>query len=71
MNFWKEHFDHILLALLGIAGGVAGAWCSAHHLEDSSKWFYGQAAATLAALLMRMNGPRQVPNAPGPDGPKV
>jgi hypothetical protein len=38
MNFWKEHFDHILLALLGIAGGVAGAWCSAHHLEDSSKW---------------------------------
>lgn len=59
MNFWKEHFDHVLLALLGIAGGVAGAFCAAHKMDDASKWFFGQAAATLAALLMRMNGHRQ------------
>ena len=62
MNFLKDHFDHILLAALGIAGGLAGAFCAAHKMDDASKWFFGQAAATLAALLMRMNTtPKQLP----------
>lgn len=66
MNFWKDHFDHVLLALLGVAGGAAGAVCSAYHMDDASKWLFAQAAASLAALLMRMNGPRVAtsPNAP-------
>lgn len=60
--FWKEHFDHVLLVLLGILGGAAGVWCSMHHLDDASKWLYAQAAAALAALLMRMNtSPKQAP----------
>lgn len=55
MTFWKDHFDHLLLVLLGILGAVAGVWCTAHHFDDASKWLFAQAAASLAALLMRMN----------------
>ena len=58
MNFWKDHFDHVLLALLGIIGGAAGVWCSAHKFDDASKWLFAEAASALAALLMRMNGQR-------------
>ena len=67
MNFWKDHFDHILLAALGVIGAAAGIWCSAHKFDDASKWLFAQAAASLAALLMRMNGQRPA----DPTSPKV
>lgn len=70
MNFWKDHFDHILLAMLGVAGGIAGAYCAAHKLDEASKWFFAQAAATLAALLMRMNQ-NKPPAAQDPVSPKA
>lgn len=65
MTFLKDHFDHILLVLLGILGASAGILCSAHHMDKPSEWCFVEAAAALSALLMRMNGQR-VPNAPDP-----
>jgi hypothetical protein len=67
MTFLKEHFDHVLLVILGILGGAAGVWCDLHHLADSSKWMYAEAAAALAALLMRMNSNRNVQPNPPPE----
>lgn len=65
MNFWKDHFDHLLLVVIGASGAWGGIWCTSHHYDDASKWLFAQAAAGLAALLMRMNGPRtSSPNVP-------
>ena len=62
MSFWKEHFDHLLLVVLGVVGGAAGIWCSAHNMQKPSEWCFVEAAAALSALLMRMNTtPKQLP----------
>jgi hypothetical protein len=69
MNFWKEHFDHLLLAGMAILSAGTGVFCDTHGHTDASKWLYGQAGGFAGALMLRMNGIR--PNAPGPDGPKA
>jgi hypothetical protein len=61
MSFWKEHFDHVLL---GILGGVGGIVCAIYKLDKPSEWCFVEAAAALSALLMRMNGQRSSPNVP-------
>jgi hypothetical protein len=67
MNFWREHFDHILLVLLGVIGGIGGIICASHHMDKPSEWCFVEAAAALSALLMRMNGPRvTLPNGQTP-----
>jgi hypothetical protein len=71
MSFWKDHFDHILLSILGVVGAAAGIWCAVHHLDKPSEWCFVEAAAAVSALFMRMNGQRTVPNAQGPESPKV
>jgi uncharacterized membrane protein YfcA len=53
-DFWKSHFDHLLLALLGIIGAVAGLWASSHNQKEAASWLFTQSAGALAALLMRM-----------------
>lgn len=68
MTFWKDHFDHILLAALCLAGGAAGVWCAMHKLDKPSEWCFVEAAAALSALLMRMNGQRSN-QATGPNVP--
>lgn len=67
MPFLKDHFDHLVLALLGVLGAAAGIWCSMHKLDKPSEWCFVEAAAALSALLMRMNGQRAIPN----DQPKA
>lgn len=69
MNFWKEHFDHLLLGALAVLSAGTGVFCDVHHYGDASKWLYGQAGGFAGALMLRMNGPR--PNPQGPEGPKV
>jgi hypothetical protein len=58
MNFWKDHFDHVLLVVLGVLGGIGGIICAIYKLDKPSEWCFVEAAAALSALLMRMNGPR-------------
>lgn len=69
MNFWKDHFDHILLAVLGVLGASAGVWCAMHQLDKPSEWCFVEAAAAVSALFMRMNG-RPNPNPPIVEQPK-
>jgi hypothetical protein len=76
MSFWKDHFDHILLSILGVVGAAAGIWCAAKNLPKPSEWCFVEAAAAVSALFMRMTGPRApqppaVPNVPGLESPKV
>lgn len=61
MNFWKEHFDHLLLAGLAILSAGVGVWCDVHHFPDASKWLYGQAGGFAGALMLRMNATRKEP----------
>jgi len=53
-QFLREYFDHLLLTLLGVLGGVAGAWATAHNWPKTADWFFTQAGMSLGALLMRM-----------------
>jgi hypothetical protein len=69
MNWAKDHFDHILLACLGVVGGGAAVWASAHGFEKAAEWLFMQAGGCVAALLMRMQGHRGGPSAPGPLAP--
>jgi hypothetical protein len=72
MNFWKEHFELMLLAVLAILSATAGVLCDVHHVADASKWLYGQAGGFTGALMLRMNSQRpQIPNVPGQEAPKV
>lgn len=70
-TFWKEHFDHILLTVLGITGAFGALWATAHGFEKMSEWLTIQASGCIAALLMRMQGPKNggptpPPLVPGP-----
>lgn len=77
MSFWKEHFDHFLLATLAVLSAGTGVWCDIHGHTDASKWLYGQAGGFAGALMLRMNqrppsGPGSVPTgAPVPLTAKV
>jgi len=62
--FFRDHFDHFLLAALAVLSGVAGVWCLAHGLKDASQWLFGQAGGLIGALMLRMN-----PRPPGPLAP--
>jgi hypothetical protein len=68
MTFAKDHFDHFLLAVLGVLGAGAGIWCAINKLDKPSEWCFVEAAAAISALFMRMNNR---PNAQGLEGPKV
>jgi hypothetical protein len=65
-RFAMDHFDHFLLAFLGVLGAGAGIWCAIHKLDKPSEWCFVEAAAAVSALFMRMNSQRaqQTTNAP-------